>query len=158
MCRSNKLWHLPLQSMTKAMSSNPHPKKPPEPPKKPGGGGPPKGPKTPIAEKGAPTYAAWKMTPPKPGESKEMQKGLQTYHWCTNHGTVGMWVAHKLAKCKGSCPEGEKSAKASEMKTDDKKTVRFNLQPSATIKTALATFNKAISWAELCSSDEELDF
>ena len=66
-----------IQTMTQSMSSTPHPKNPPdEPLKKQGGGSPPKGPKTPIAEKGAPEYAAWKMTPPKPGELKEMQKGL----------------------------------------------------------------------------------
>ena len=67
-----------IQTMTKAMGSNPHPKKPPEPPKKPGGGGPLRGPKTPTTERGAPEYAAWKTTPPKPGESKEMQKGPWT--------------------------------------------------------------------------------
>ena len=79
-----------IQTMTKAMSSMPNPKKPPEPPEKLGSGNPPKGPKTLITERGAPKYTAWKMTPPIPGELKEMQKGPCTYHWCTNHGTVGM--------------------------------------------------------------------
>ena len=142
--------------MMKAMSSTSHPKKPPKPPKKPGSGGPLKGPKPPTTDRTA--LAAWKMTPAKPGESKEMQKGPHTYHWCTNHGTVGMWVVHKLAECKGKHQEGDKNAKVSEAKTDDKKTVTFNLQPNATCKIPLTTFNKAISWAELCSSDEESDF
>jgi len=69
-----------------------------------------------------------------------------------------MWVAYKLTECKGKHQDGYKNAKGSEAKTDNKKTVKFNLQPNATLNTALTTFNKAISWAELCSSDEESDF
>jgi len=53
-----------IQTMMKAMSSTPHPRKPLEPPKNPGSGGPLKGLKPPTAERTAPKYAAWKMTPP----------------------------------------------------------------------------------------------
>jgi len=84
--------------------------------------------------------------------------GIMHIPLVSNHGTAGMWVAHKVAECKGRCPEGEKNAKGSELKTDNKKTVKFNLQPNVTLKTALTAFNKAISWAELCSSDEESGF
>jgi len=66
--------------MMTVMGCTPHPKKPAECSKKTWSGSPLKGPKPPTAEKCAPEYATWKMTPPKPGDSKEMQKEGHMYY------------------------------------------------------------------------------
>ena len=74
--------------------------------------------------------------------------------------TMALWECGSctsLPNAKGRCQE-EIRTKGSEAKTDDKNTVRNNLQPNANLKTALTAFNEALSWTELCSSDEESDF
>ena len=39
-----------------------------------------------------------------------------------------------------------------------KKTAKPDLKPNGSLKAALTTFNKALSWTDICSSDEESDF
>ena len=87
-----------------------------------------------------------------------MQKGPRTYFWCPNHATAGMWVAHKPAKCKGHCNDAKPSETKPAIKGTEQRTVKFDLKPNGNLKAALTAFNKAVSWSELCSSDEESDF
>ena len=129
-----------IQSMTKVMGHTPHPKKPQDGPKN--------------AVRGAPEYAAWKSIPPTTDEPNEMQKGTRSYYWCLNHGSTGMWVAHKPADCKGHHQEKTKGADGDE----EKKTTKSDLKPNGGLKAALTAFNKALSWTDICSSDEESDF
>jgi len=75
-----------IQSMTKVIGHTPHPKKTQDGPKN--------------AVRGAPEYAAWKSIPPTTDEPNKMQKGTRSYYWCLNHGSAGMWVAHKPADTK----------------------------------------------------------
>ena len=138
--------------------STPHPKKSPVPLKKPESGGPLKGPKTLIAEKGAPKYTTWKTTPLKPGELKEMGKGLQTYHWCPNHAPAGMWVAHKPTECKGHHTDAKPSERKPAIRGTEQTTVKFDLKCNGNMKEALTAFNKTVSWSKLCSSNKESDF
>ena len=48
-----------------------------------------------------PTYKketpAWKLVPPKPGETQTKSVNEKTYHWCPHHK---MWTLHKPSECK----------------------------------------------------------